>query len=249
MGFHCWGCRDHHRTTALLFIYFRYSHSLSVQYFMLFVKLAIFFFFLKITNTMHASKAWLSCKVQRDESTKIPSRERRWRADLYALTKILFRGGDKKTSLQWQKIGTREYYSNNISNNLLSRREHICWPPHALALALLKWPICTFCTVLRRQALMSRWKSAAISLQLQRGKSWKSGEKGQGTPWKKLFSVGKKYMYCVCVCVCVYMLIVFCSAAASFTGLFPGPVPSRLALIPQSKAIEQGCIRKFRKRP
>lgn len=56
-------------------------------------------------------------------------------------------------------MGTHECYSNNISNTFSSWRGYVCQPLHTLALALLKWPICTFCTVFKLQALMSWWKA------------------------------------------------------------------------------------------
>lgn len=183
-----------------LFIYFRHSHSLSARYFFW-----LFFWTGKLkksTNIMHAFKAWLPRKVQRDESTKIPGGERRWGADLYALTKILFRGWDKNLpcSDKKKKTGTRECYSNNISNTFSSWREYVCWPLHTLALALLKWPICTSCTVFKLQALMSWWKSAAISLPLHRGQELKAWRE---RTWKNPVSVGKNTRT---VCIIIWIL-------------------------------------------
>lgn len=78
----------------------------ELQLFYLFILLPLtvytvflLFFFkpvnLKNTNILHAFKACLPCKVQRDESTKTPTGERRWGADLNVFTMILLRGWDK----------------------------------------------------------------------------------------------------------------------------------------------------------
>lgn len=81
-------------------------------------------------------------------------------ADLYALTKILFRRltqnlpcNDKK---KWELMSVIPiiFQTPSLPGGSAFADPCTC----TLALALLEWPICTFCTVFKLQALMSWWK-------------------------------------------------------------------------------------------